>query len=59
MAQDVSIRDADVPFMRLVLIMVKLMFASIPAIIIFWTIMSLLFGLVAWIGGDTLLDFLV
>ena len=54
MAQDVSIRDVDIPFMRLVFVMVKLMFASIPALLIFGLIMSLIMMVLAGIGGGIL-----
>ena len=50
--KSVTIRDIQIPFWRLVMIMVKLAFASIPAAIIVWCTMIAL-TLIAWvvIGG--------
>lgn len=42
------LRDIDIPFFRLVAIILKFMFASIPALIIFYAI---LFGLVLAIAA--------
>ncbi len=53
-----TITDIDIPFGRMVMIMLKLMFASIPAVILFYAfifaiamVIALLFG-----GGAALLQ---
>jgi hypothetical protein len=38
----VAIADIQIPFWRLVVIMIKWMFAAIPALIIFWLIVGLI-----------------
>jgi hypothetical protein len=50
------ITDIDIPFGRLVMIMLKFMFASIPAVILFYGIIALLALIVAaFFGGSALL----
>ena len=54
----VTIRDIDIPFFRLVGIILKLMIASIPAMILFYLIV-LVVGLIfaaVFGGGAALLD---
>lgn len=46
-----TIRDVDIPFGRLVVIMLKLMLAAIPAIILFYIICGIVFAIFAMIFG--------
>jgi hypothetical protein len=48
----ITIRDIDVPFLRIVTILVKWSLAAIPAIIIAAILYALLFALIAGIVGN-------
>lgn len=48
------IRDVDISFGRWVMILLKIMFASIPAAILFWLFWILLGALFALLGWATL-----
>jgi hypothetical protein len=48
----VVIRDIDVPFLRIVAILIKWSLAAIPAIIIAATLYALLFALIAGLVGN-------
>jgi hypothetical protein len=48
----VTIRDIDVPFFRMVAILIKWSLAAIPAIIIAAILYALLFALIAGIVGN-------
>tara|TARA_R110002111_G_scaffold6206_1_gene27691 strand:- start:116 stop:307 length:192 start_codon:yes stop_codon:yes gene_type:complete len=49
--ENMTIRDIDIPFGRLVVIMLKIMLAAIPAIILFYIICGIVFGIFAMIFG--------
>ncbi len=57
---DITVRDIDIPFGRLVVIILKVMLASIPAIIVFYAIMFAIIMMFALVfgGGIGLLDHL-
>lgn len=46
-----TIRDIDIPFGRLVVIMLKIMFAAIPAVLLFYIICGIVFAIFAMIFG--------
>jgi hypothetical protein len=48
----VTIRDIDVPFVRIIAILIKWSLAAIPAIIIAAILYALLFALIAGIVGN-------
>ncbi len=49
------ITDIDIPFSRLIMIILKFMFASIPAMIIFYIIMAIFTLIVAgFVGGGVM-----
>ena len=49
---NIVLRDIDIPFSRLIAIMLKLMFASIPAVILFYLIIgSIVLLVTAFFGG--------
>jgi hypothetical protein len=50
----VTIRDIDVPFLRIVTILVKWSLAAIPAIIIAAILYGLLFALIAGLVGNVI-----
>lgn len=48
------IRDIDIPFGRMVMILLKLMFAAIPAMILFWLFwmaVGALLALAGWVAA--------
>ena len=48
-----TITDIDIPFSRMVSIILKWMLASIPAIIVLWFVMALIMVAIAYLrGGD-------
>lgn len=49
--QGVTIKDIDIPFGRLVSIMLKTMLASIPAMVIFYLILGAVFLVFAMFAG--------
>ena len=49
--QRVSVVDLDIPFWRMVALMVKSAFAAIPAIIIIWGVIFIIFMIVAVVFG--------
>lgn len=52
----IVVNDVDIPFSRLVVIVLKLMLASIPAIILFYIIiLGIALGIVAIFGGGAAL----
>ena len=50
-AQKVVVTDIRMPFWSMVMFMVKLVFASIPALVIFSTIISLIMAVITMLFG--------
>jgi hypothetical protein len=48
---DVRITDIDIPFGRMVMIILKWMFASIPAMIIMWFLMFIVLAILGAVFG--------